>query len=167
MIITLAGNNAFKIQTGGLTIVTEGPDSGASRAKPDILLRTAHGKADLPEAGFSVDGPGEYEIQGVEIQGIPPFTYVMKAEDLRLALISEANVKILDKLNRIDIVFIAHAEGAASFIRQIEPRMVIAPQGIAQAIAKELGAEAETMDKVTVKKKDIPSSGLKCICLAA
>ncbi len=167
MIITLAGHNSFKFQTGGLTIATEGPESGASRMKPDILLRTAHGKVDLPDAGFVVEGPGEYEIQGVEIQGIAPFTYVMKAEDLRIAIVSEANVKILDKLNRIDIVFVTQTDGAASFIRQIEPRMVIAPQAVAHTIAKELGAEAETMDKVTIRKKDVPSSGLTCVCLTA
>ena len=167
MVITVTGTDSFRIQTGGLTIATEGSATGAGRMKPDILLRTTDEQRDLPDAGFTVNGPGEYEIKGVDIAGIPPYTYVVDAEDLRLAFISHADVKILDKLNRIDIAFVTNVDGIASFIRQIEPRMVVTPAGIGAIVAKELGLTAETMDKLTVKRRDLPSGDTKLVCLTA
>ena len=165
MIITLAGTDTFRVQTGGLTVATEGSAGGAGRMKPDIFLRTSSERRDLPDAGFTVNGPGEYEIRGVDITGIPPFTYIVGAEDLRLAFISHADVKILDKLNRIDIAFVTNIDGIASFIRQVEPRMVVTPAGIGAIVAKELGLAAETMDKLTLKRKDLSAGDTKLVCL--
>lgn len=167
MVITLSHPGAFRIQTGGLTIVTEGAGNVPARMKPDIFLRSSHGDAALPEAGFTVRGPGEYEIRGVEIRGIAPFTYILKAEDLRIAFISEPDLAALEEMTRIDIAFVMKAEGAGAFLRQLAPRMAIAAQGIAEPVAKESGAELVRTDKVTVKKRDLAADSLQFICLTA
>ena len=167
MVITLSGTSAFKIQTGGITLATEETGGGSGRMKPDILLRTSSEKRDLPDAGFTVNGPGEYEIQGVDITGMPPFTYVVGAEDIRLAFISSADVKILDKLNSIDIAFVTNVDGIASFIRQVEPRMVVTPASIGAIVGKELGLAGEAMDKLALKRKDLAAGETKLICLTA
>ena len=167
MVITLSHPGALRIQTGGLTIVQEGTGAVPARLKPDIFLRSSRAPIDLPDAGFIIHGPGEYEIQGIEIRCIAPFSYIMKAEDLRIALIPRADMQLMDHLNRIDIVFIAEPENAATFLRQLSPRMVIETGEAAGKIAKELGAAMETADKVTVKKRDLPSDAMQFTCLTA
>lgn len=167
MVITLSHPGALRIQTGGLTIVGEGAGAVPARVKPDIFLRSSRNPIDLPDAGFTIHGPGEYEIQGIEIRCIAPFSYIMKAEDLRIALIARADMKLLDHLNRIDIVFIADPENAAVFLRQLAPRMVIETGPQAGPLAKELGATMETADKVTVKRRDLSPDTIQFTCLTA
>lgn len=172
MIITAAEEGSFKLQIGGVTIVTEGSGEEKSRLRPDIFLRTSPEAKELPDAGFVIKGPGEYELKDIEIKGIPPFTYSIKNEDIELCVLSSADQKALDSLTNIDILFIARlpAEnhgGLGSFIRQLNPRIVIASENAAHPLAKELGAEAEKTDKVTIKKRDIPAEGTKLICLTA
>lgn len=158
------------MQTGGVTVLTEGADAEKSRMKPDIFLRMARNDAETPEAGFTVKGAGEYEIQGVEIRGIEPFTYFLKAEDLRLAVLSSADVKALEALTNVDIAFVpdmAPHEGMGRFLRQLEPKMILAGADTAERIAKDLGLTVDRTDKVTVKRKDIPSTGMTITCLTA
>lgn len=166
MIITAAGEGGFKIQSGGVTVAIEGLPGEKTRAKPDIFLRTAQDDADLPDAGFVIKGPGEYELRDIEITGIPPFTYVIKAEEIKACFLSSGGQKALDSLNNLDIVFIATVSGMGSLIRQLSPRLVVTTAGIAEDSAKELGIAAETTDKITIKKRDI-SEGMKLICLTA
>src|SRR3989344_1725203 len=121
MIITAGTDGSFKLQTGGITLMTEGAGSDKSRMKPDIFLRMARNDAETPEAGFTIKGAGEYEIHGVEIRGTEPFTYFLKAEDLRLAVLSSADVKALEALTNIDIAIVPDgitAEGIGRFLRQ-------------------------------------------------
>lgn len=166
MIITAAGEGGFKVQSSGVTMAIEGLPGEKIRIKPDIFLRTAQGDAELPDAGFVVKGPGEYELREIEITGIPPFTYVIKAEEIKACFLSSESQKALDSLNNLDIVFIAAAGGMGSLIRQLSPRLVVTTAGIARDIANELGMAAETTDKITIKKRDI-AEGMKLICLTA
>jgi len=170
MIITAGTDGSFKLQTGGITIVTEGADAEKSRMKPDIFLRMARNEAETPEAGFTVKGAGEYEISGVEIRGMEPFTYFLKTEDMRLAILSSADVKTLESLTNIDIAFVpdsAPFEGMGRFLRQLEPKMILAGRTAAEHIAKDLGIAVDRTDKVTIKHKDIPSTGMTLTCLTA
>ena len=150
--------------------MTEGANVEKNRSKPDIFLRMARNDAETPEAGFTVKGAGEYEIAGVEIRGMEPFTYFLKAEDLRLAVLSSADVKTLEALTNIDIAIVpdrAAGENLGRFLRQLEPRMVIAGPTAAAQIHKDLGIAIDTTEKITVKRKDIPSAGMTLACLAA
>ncbi len=165
MIITASGEGCFKIQTGGITMAIEGAEGEKSRMKPDIFLRTSAKEVTLPDAGFIIKGPGEYELKEIEIVGIPPFTYTIKAEDITACFLSSGDQKALDTLHAIDIIVIAENSGMGSLIRQLSPRIVIATPSIVKELAKELGAHAETTDKLTIKKRDIPSEGTKLICL--
>ena len=165
MIITAGGEGAFRVQTGGVTLMTEGAAGEKSRMKPDIFLRTRGDDTELPDAGFVIKGPGEYELKEIEINGIPPFTYVVKAEETKLCFLSSASQKALDSLNNLDIVFVAENGGMGSLIRQLSPRLVVTTPGAEKELAKELGIAAETTDKIVIKKRDIPAEGMKLICL--
>lgn len=99
---------------------------------------------------FIIDGPGEYEIKGIFIQGIPSFhddvggkergnntIYVIEMEQMRICHMGDFGQKQLtdeqlDKIGHVDILMIpvggtytiSSAE-AQKVIGQIEPRIVV------------------------------------------
>ncbi|MDP2930246.1 MAG: MBL fold metallo-hydrolase, partial [bacterium] len=97
-----------------------------------------------------INGPGEYEIKNVYIQGIPAFhdnnfgkergqitIYSITSEDIRICHLSDLGQKELfaeqiEDIGEIDILFVPvggtftiDAQEAAKIINQIEPRIVI------------------------------------------
>ena len=99
---------------------------------------------------FLIEGPGEYEIKEIFIQGIPAFhdeeggkqrgentIYAIEAEGMRLCHLGdlgeiELSPEQLEKIGDIDIllipvggVYTIDAKIAAKIISQIEPRIVI------------------------------------------
>jgi len=99
---------------------------------------------------FLVEGPGEYEVKGVFIQGIPSFhddkegkerglntIYVLEAEDIRFCHLGDLGQKQLtdeqlEKIDRVDVLMIPvggeytiDSQAAQRIIGQIEPRIVI------------------------------------------
>ncbi|MFC1663712.1 MBL fold metallo-hydrolase [Patescibacteria group bacterium] len=99
---------------------------------------------------FLIDGPGEYEIKEVFVQGISAFhdnsegkeqgentIYIIEAEKMRMCHLGDFGQKELtpnqlEKVGQIDILmvpvggnFTIDAEGAAKIISQIEPKIVI------------------------------------------
>ena len=82
MIINWYGEGCFKIQTGGLTLLTDPLESSSgltpARGKNDLVLKTLtawpfeveSGKSKVEsEEGQLIRGAGEYEIQGVSVLG--------------------------------------------------------------------------------------------------
>jgi len=165
VIINLQAEGSLRIQTGGTVVLTEGSDpTAASRLKPDIFIRTAPAKTQLPNADFLISGPGEYEIKGVEIRGYHPFIYSIRAEDINLGLLSGAEGA--DNLEKIDLLFVPNNAALAKAIRQLNSPLVVCLNQSAKELEKELGVKAETAEKLTIKKKDIPQpNGLKLLCL--
>ncbi|MCX6721088.1 MAG: MBL fold metallo-hydrolase [Candidatus Staskawiczbacteria bacterium] len=99
---------------------------------------------------FLVSGPGEYEVKGVFIHGIPSFhddkegkekglntIYVIEAEDMKFCHLGDLGQKQLtdeqlEKIDGIDVLmvpvggeFIIDASSAQKIIGQIEPKIVI------------------------------------------
>lgn len=153
MIINWYGEGCFKIQTSGITILTDPFDSESGltppRFKADVILKTltfpsiALNKEEVVE----IMGPGEYEFKGVEFLGWPltkesnkeslKTVYLVKAEDLNLCFLgyisNGLDPSILEKLAEVDLLFIpaggkpfVNQELAVKLIKQIEPKMVIA-----------------------------------------
>jgi len=121
----------------------------------DILLITHHHhdhdnlKA-IKGNPFIISGPGEYEIKGVFIQGIPAFhdnvrgkerglntIYTIETEEIRLCHLGDLGQKELDseqleEIGDIDIlmipmggVYTISAKEASKIISQLEPKVVI------------------------------------------
>ena len=121
----------------------------------DILL-VSHGHDDhnnikaIKGEAFLVDGPGEYEIKGVFVQGISSFhdnkegkergvntIYTIEAEDMRFCHLGDLGQKELtdeqlESIGHVDILMIPvggeytiSASEAAKVIGQIEPKIVI------------------------------------------
>ena len=107
-------------------------------------------KKAISNSAFLIEEPGEYEINGVHIKGIPVFhddvqgkergeviAYVIETEDIRICHLGDFGQKELtseqlDQLGDIDIlmvpiggVYTIDAKGASKIISQIEPKLVI------------------------------------------
>lgn len=99
---------------------------------------------------FIIDGPGEYEVKGVFIQGISSFhddkegkergqntIYVMEAEEMRFCHLGDLGQKQLtdeqlEKIDRVDVLMIPVGDEytissveAQKIISQIEPKIII------------------------------------------
>jgi len=100
---------------------------------------------------FLIEGPGEYEIKGVTIQGIPAFhdkafgkergrvtIYTIEAEEIRVCFLSDLGQKELfaeqvEDIGEVDVLLVPvggsnytiDAEAASAVIGQIEPKVVV------------------------------------------
>jgi L-ascorbate metabolism protein UlaG (beta-lactamase superfamily) len=163
--ITWAGQSCFQISVSGskdnsADIVIDPYDEATGLKLPnfssDILLVT-HNHHDhnnikgVKGDPFVVQGPGEYEIKGVFIKGIPSFhdnkdgkergqnaIYTIDAEDMRFCHLgdlgqNELSPEQLDKIGQVDILMIPvggagytiSSTEAVKIVGQIEPRIVI------------------------------------------
>lgn len=169
MVITRHGNGAFRVQSGDTAIVVDPEDN---RLKADTTLQTGTLLPLSPFMGEPTEilGPGEYDIKGVKITGhraIEPTAgaksvntvYEVKTEDLTLAFLGNPSGKpdigLVEKLGDIDILFAA--PGTGELAHQLEPKItVVTHVKDPKAAAKEFGAKIETIDKLSVRKKDLP-----------
>jgi len=154
MIINWYGEGSFKIQTSGVTILTDpfGLESGLTppRFKAEVVLKTLTFfpiDARISDETVQIVGPGEYEFRGIEFFGWPltkesnkellKTVYLVKAEDLNICflghIVNNLEPAILEKLAEVDLLFIpaggkpfVSQETAAKLIKQIEPKLIVA-----------------------------------------
>jgi len=120
--------------------------------KADIVLITHDHKdhnnvKDVKGEPFVIAGPGEYEVKGVFIQGIPSFhddvngkekgnntIYVFEAEDIKFCHLGDLGQKQLtdeqlEKIDSVDVLMISvggvGVDNFQKIISQIEPKIVI------------------------------------------
>ena len=149
----------------------------------DILLVTHdhhdhNNIKDIKGTPFVIDGPGEYEVKEVFIQGIPAFhddvngkekgqntIYVFEAEEMRFCHLGDLGQKLLtdeqlEKIDKVDILMIPvggevtiDSSAAQKIISQIEPKIVIPMHyALAKANSKLDGVEKflKTMGKPSI-----------------
>jgi len=143
---------------------------------------------------FLINDPGEYDVKGVTITGLPLLqgdryvsVFLIESEDIKilnLTHIHNFNMKEedIEALGEIDILIIPvggdsvlDASDAAKVVNQIEPKLVIPSHyqisglatkaGKLETFIKEMGGKSETMDKLLIKKKDLPEEQIKLIIL--
>ncbi len=153
MVINWYGEGCFKVQIGDFTLVTDIFDSNLglnpARGKFDVLLKTICAYP-LPELekkdGAVLVGPGEYEIKGFEIKGLPlakessekflKTVYLVKTEDTALFFLGHISdypdENVLGELKSIDVLFIPGGgkpfikqELAAKLVKQINPKIIV------------------------------------------
>ena len=197
MVITWLGLSCFKISSGNLTLATDpyGKQAGptAPRGGTDIVI-SSNIKNDNynnwtslggPDA-FVIDGPGEFDVKGLFVRGIPAENsvtiYSIRMEDIRLGFLGSLKQKELtdqqlEDLGEIDVLFVpvggksvCDAEEAVTIVNQCEPRMIV-PMHYAQkdiklpldkldVFLKEMGStKAVPQDKLTIKKSNFAESG--------
>ncbi len=158
------GHSFFKIETEPqkkqkVTIAIDPYDLSiglkVAPLEADILLITHNhydhnNKSLIKGSPFLIEGPGEYDVKGVYIEGIEAFhddkkgeergkvtVYTIESEDIRICHLSDLGQKELtdyqlERMGEVDILFIpvggvytiSHKE-APGIISQIEPKIVI------------------------------------------
>ena len=151
MIITWYGEGCFKIQTGGLAILTDPFPASTGltppRFKADLTIYTRTplppGAPDEP-GSRAIAGPGEYEASGVRVNGWAlesrtdeiQSAYLVIAEDLTLACLGGASrapsPELAERFGGADILFVPvggapHLDAAAAgrLVKQLAPKLVI------------------------------------------
>lgn len=204
MQIQYFGLSSFKISTKVATIISDPfhKDSGlvAPRGNADILILAEKNNklysalSGISGEHFDILDPGEYDVKGVTVTGIPLkqgekyiTVFLLESEDLRilnLTHIHEFNMKEeeLEALGDIDILIlpvggntVLSASAASKAVNQIEPKIVIPSHYKMSGLIvdvdsldkfiKEMGGKKEEMEKLTVKKKDLPEEGTKVVVL--
>lgn len=195
MVITYLGGQCFKITQGDLTIALNPPGKGSEQKSvkfgSDIVLSTLdhedfngiENASFGDRAPFVIDGPGEYEVKGVAVQGFGGETsygkgnkkglntvYLMTLEGMNLcflgALEGDLPPAAKEALDDIDILFTpiggsgALDYGAAAKLAvQLEPKAIVPMQyepSSLKSFLKEAGGEgAAPQEKLTVKRKDL------------
>ena len=131
-------------------------------AKANVVLATQHDLAVQPADGLLIDGPGEYEVGGVSVKGIPAQRHIdTPDEPLRGTIYridtSESTIGVvghaasltdaqIEALGVLDILIVPvggngytlDAHGAIELIRRIEPKMVIPTHYADAALAYEV-----------------------------
>lgn len=142
------------------------------KIEADIVLLTQENYP--PTNAFLIAGPGEYEVKGIFIQGIPTSSnntiYTIDAEEMRLCHLGNLAQKELtpgelDKMGNIDILLVPAS--APKIVSQVEPRIAI-PMGEEKIdkFFKAIGQKCvESQDKLLIKKKDLPEGETKFVVL--
>lgn len=204
MQIQYFGLSSLKITTKEAVVITDPfhKDSGLTppRGAADIVVLAEKNK-DLYSATSGISGqyfpvtdPGEYDIKGVTVTGIPLkqddkyiSIFLLEAEDIRilnLTHIHDWNIKEneLEDLGEIDVLIlpvggntVLSASQAAKIVNEIEPKIVIPTHykmgdlildlDAKEKFIKEMGGKNESMEKLTIKKKDLQEDGIKVVLL--
>jgi len=145
---------------------------------------------------FLINGPGEYEVKEVFVQGIASekekginTIYTIETEDLKICHLGCLNQKELtdeqlDKIGEVDILMIPVGDGeaisakeAVKIMSQIEPQIIlpmyyhlpklkIKLDGVDKFL-KMIGVKKiEPLPKLSIKKKDISADEVKIILLS-
>ena len=185
MTIQFFGVSCFKITTkignDEITLVTDpysekvGKLPRALGANVVTVSRRDHDEASNVEAAgegaFLVEHPGEYEVKGIPIYGIPSSSkntmYHFLIDDVRVVHLGGLDKPLTDEqlaqIGEVDVLIIPvgggdvlTASAAADLVTQMEPRIAIPMHGATAAFVKELGAKTIESEKWKVTKKDLP-----------
>lgn len=184
MQITWHGLNCLRLESKDTAVLTDpfSDEAGLKlpRSKVDIVTASTENLATENVSGepFIIDVPGEYEKGGVFVYGLPwkntktgdkGVLYRINIEDISIGHIAAADKPltqdVLETLEGIDVLCVPvgntdlSAKDAVEIINQVEPRIVILMgyDGKPDAFLKEMGAKAETVDKLKLIKKDLPT----------
>jgi L-ascorbate metabolism protein UlaG (beta-lactamase superfamily) len=195
MHINWYGQTCIKIQDNGTTIAIDPYKEAAiksPRMAADILLLTSDklksAASSISGDKFVIDSPGEYEAKGIFINGVSSngngqTFYFMDINGITVGHLgnttkAELTDKQLEMFENVDVLLVPVGEDAksvAKLVNQIEPKIVIPifykiPKvkeklDTLDNFKKQIGIKDETVDKLTVKKKDIPQEEMNMIIL--
>lgn len=189
MIINWYGGGCYKIEAPGFNLVSDPETSSrGSRLKADLILET---RLLLPlriEEMISdrkIAGPGEYEVGPVKIWGVEVFPapkkeeteaiqtiYAVLFDGIRFCFLGniddDLNEAALDALGNIDILFVPVNKKAQTYIKIIEPKIIIPGFGDPEKLSLDLGQKALPQEKLVIKRKDIEEeTGMRLVILKA
>lgn len=174
MDITYYGKDNIKIITKNLAIQL----NPQSQTKADVLLLSQQSDENTDAIVF--DGPGEYEVRGVMLDGISlgadNTAFTLSSEDMKFAYmtgkVSELTDKQVEAFGGVDVLAIAldsqPGDVSVKLINQIETRIVLPFNYSDEALAsflKEIGGEADRLERLKLSKRDLPEDNQKVVIL--
>jgi L-ascorbate metabolism protein UlaG (beta-lactamase superfamily) len=156
--ITWLGHGCFRLRGRSATVVTDPypPSLGLKlpRLEADLVTVSHHHDnhshlAAVSRAGYTVDRPGEYEVAGVGVVGVPTWhdalrgqergpnvTFVIEIDEVRVCHLGDLGHKLDDGqaegIGLIDVLLVPvggrttiSASEAAELARALEPRIVV------------------------------------------
>lgn len=206
MIISYQGVQSFKVQFGDIVLSFD-PVSKESKMKsasfgadialisinhPDMNGGEQASRGD--KKAFVINGPGEYEIQGVFIKGLPSVSnyggekrintiYTVSLEGMNLCFLgalADTNIpsEAKEAIDGVDILFlpiggegVLNAGEANKFAVALEPSIIIPmnfDEKSLKLFIKEGGEEnVKSQEKLTIKKKDLEGKVGEVVILEA
>jgi L-ascorbate metabolism protein UlaG (beta-lactamase superfamily) len=179
MDITYLGHSCFEIKGKNTTIVTDPYDAYIGFKMPKIsadIVTVSHDHKDhnfiegVSGSPFVIRGPGEYEVAGVDILGVPTFhddaegtkrgrntAYHITLDGVGVVHLGDLGHKLtpeqVDELNGVDILLLPvggfytiGAKLAAEVIGQLEPTVVIPMHFRSKKHDPKLFGELEELD---------------------
>jgi hypothetical protein len=125
---------------------------------------------------FTLAGPGEYEVAGIEAIGIGRL-YTFDVEEMCLAYLDKINGPLTneeqDAVTNVDILFVPvgggdvlDGKGALQVITQVDPRIVIPTYyDDIESFSKEEGVTLESIDSLKIARTNVPETERKVIVL--
>ncbi len=207
MIITYHKEGFVKVQQGDLVVafnpISREIDPKATRFGADLCLVSLNNPSfngcESVTFGnkdpFIINGPGEYEIDGIFVYGYPSegadgqinTIFTTEIDGIRLCHLGAlANTtldpKTLEDIGVVDVLFVPIAGGpvlspkdAAKFATSLEPKIIIPlmvdgknGEESLKTFNKEIGGSAENrVDKLTIKRKDVEGKEDEVIVIQA
>lgn len=156
MDIEFIGANCFEIVINKQSFVVDVPTEEIAKKLPKfknpVVLKTTEQGVIVPEENkFKVDGPGEYEVESVSINGVqtPAHTqvhdsefdsntaYVLRTGSIKLCVLGHAAAKlseqVFEAIGAVDILIVPvggggytlDAKSAAKMVKEFDPSIVI------------------------------------------
>ncbi len=157
MDVTWLGHGCFRLRGRGAAVVTDPypPSIGLRLSRLDANLVTVshehdnHNYTQIVRDAYEIRGPGEYEVAGVSVIGVPSFhdsekgakhggntIYLIEIDDVRVCHLGDLGTALDDAeaeaISAPDVLLIPvggrtviNAAQAAQVVRQLEPRYVV------------------------------------------
>ncbi|MCX6736050.1 MAG: MBL fold metallo-hydrolase [Candidatus Parcubacteria bacterium] len=209
MIITYYGAGFVKLQFGdvvvGMNPISKESTYKSGRFAADVSLVSINHKdfsgtetlSFGDKSPFAVNGPGEYEINGITIAGVPSKSqydgkdwintiYLISLEDMRICHLGALSDTALDssakeRLDEVDVLFVTIGgpglitpAQAYKMCVDIGPKIIIPlffdeeKEKNIKAFLKEAGsAEIKPVEKLTLKKKDLEGKDGEIVILSS
>lgn len=178
MVINYYGGNYFKIQSGELAVLIDPENQRSYKGAALVIntIRPAIAEEPAETTPVWIDHQGEYEAQGIRIEGRSigeedkkeKTVYRIDFDEIRIGILGhltkDLGVQIQEMVKDCDVLIIPGGEksyigaaAAAKLIRQLEPSIVIPSfSENPKPLLKEMGQEkAATEEKFVFKKKDL------------
>jgi L-ascorbate metabolism protein UlaG (beta-lactamase superfamily) len=167
--LTWLGHSCFRLRGKNAVAVTDPypPSLGPKLARLEAdLVTVSHPHPNHSHLqsvkGHVLDGPGEYEVKGVTVNGLPSFhdanggdqhgrntIFLIDVDDVRVCHLGDLGHRLDDatqeQIGTVDILLVPvgggnslDATGAAEVVRQIEPRVVVPMHYALPAVKKQL-----------------------------
>lgn len=157
MDVTWLGHGCFRLRGRGAAVVTDPypPAIGLKLSRLDADLVTVshehdnHNYTQIVREAYEIRGPGEYEVAGVSVIGVPTYhdaakgakhgrntVYLIEIDDVRVVHLGDLGHKLDDAeaeaVASTDVLLVPvggrtalNAAQAAEVVRQLEPRFVV------------------------------------------